>query len=84
MKLPSVGKLRISDHGQAQLAHGRWRILPYVSVNDTSEVLAKIRALGLKASVPRSVAERELDMQPAPVGADAVTAPWAFPQFRGP
>jgi len=84
MKLPSVGKLTISDHGQTQLAHGRWKIFGYVSVNDTPEVLAKIRALGMKASVPRSVAERERDMQPAPTRRDAAAAPWGFPQFRGP
>ena len=66
MMLPSVGKLLISDHGQTPLAHGRWRVSGYAAVKDTPDVLARIRALGMKATVPMSVAERKRRMQPAP------------------
>lgn len=66
MMLPSVGKLLISDHGQTPLAHGRWRVSGYAAVKDTPDVLAKIRALGMKATVPMSVTERKRRMQPSP------------------
>ncbi len=65
-KLPAVGGFSISDHGQMPLADGRWRIRGYAAVRDTPVVLARIRGLGLKATVPMSVAERKLRMQPAP------------------
>jgi len=69
-KLPSVGKINISDHGETPLARGRWRVSAYVAVKDTPGVLKEIRALGMKATVPLSVAERKRRMQPSPAMPD--------------
>jgi len=66
MALPRVGGLLISDHGQMPIGRGRWKITGYCAVKDTPEVLIRIRELGLRATVPMSVAERKLRMQPAP------------------
>ena len=66
MRLPMVHNLLISDHGQMPLGRDRWRITGYCAVKNTPEVLKRIRALGLSATVPLSVAERKRNMQPAP------------------
>jgi hypothetical protein len=42
MKLPAVGKLNISDHGQTPLARGRWKVFAYVAVKNTPGVLKEI------------------------------------------
>jgi len=68
MKLPLAGKFTLLDHGQTELDDGRWKIFVRAGVSDTPAVLAAIQALGLEAVVPRSVAERERDMQPTPGG----------------
>jgi hypothetical protein len=70
MMLPSVAKIIIEDHGQTPLARGRWKIFAHVAVRDTPAVLKEIRALGMKATVPLSVAQRKQRMQPAPATQD--------------
>jgi hypothetical protein len=66
MHLPMVRNLLINDHGQMPLGRDRWRITGYCAVKDTPDVLKRIRALGLTATVPLSVAERRRSMQPVP------------------
>jgi hypothetical protein len=56
----------ISDHGQIPIGRGRWKVSGYCAVNNTPDVLKRIRALGIKATVPLSVDERKRRMQPAP------------------